>query len=180
MKGINAAMGNMEAFEKIVEAYGDLVFNVSLRMLHNREDAEEVSQEVFMTVYRKLKDFEGRSSLKTWIYRIAVNVAIDHGRRLAGRRNRTVEYDEAGDAATVEHAAVEIAEAEYKKRTVDRLLGELSEGQRACMVLRSVEGLSYEEIAGVLKIDVNAVRSRLKRARERMLTLREEVMHDEM
>lgn len=175
-----AVHGDVDAFEEIVRAYGDLVFNVSLRMLKHRQDAEEVVQEVFLTVHRKLKSFAGQSKLKTWIYRITVNAAINYSRRTGRMRDRTVEYDE--EALDPDHtrAVPDAADKEYAEHIIRHLLGLLSAEQRACVVLRSIEGLSYEQIAEALKIDVNSVRSRLKRARDKMLAAREEVMRYEL
>ena len=173
-----SARGDVEAFEDIVRAYGDLVFNVGLRIVRNRQDAEEVAQEVFLTLHRKLGSFEGRSGLKTWIYRITVNTAINYAKRGAGVKNKTVEYDE--DVAPIaQHGLMkEKVEMEYTANVVDKLLGMLSPQQRACIVLRSMEGLSYEDIARNMGIDINAVRSCLKRARDKMLAARKEVMRD--
>jgi len=171
-----AAQGDTDAFERILAAYGDFVFNVSLRMLRRREDAQEAAQEAFLTIYKKLCSFQQRSSLKTWIYRITVNTAINYSRRERRHRARAVSYDEESHPVAV--PAQLNTEAEYTGRMVDKLLGMLSEEQRACVVLRSIEGLSYEEIAAVLGIEVNAVRSRLKRAREKMLAVKSEVMTD--
>ncbi len=176
-----AAQGDAGAFEAILKSYGDLVFNVSLRVVRHREDAEEVAQEVFLTIYRKLKDFQWRSSFKTWVYRVTINTAINYAKRVAGMKNRSVEYNEAVHAGESSPSDVQqSAEKEYAQGVVDRLLGELSEEQRACIVLRNMEGLKYEEIAGVLGIDINAVRSRLKRARVKLLSVRDEVMANEM
>lgn len=177
---LRAARGESDAFEQILKAYGEVVYNVSLRVVRHKEDAEEVAQEVFLTLYRKLRGFEGRSSLKTWIYRITVNTAINFAKRAARMKDKTVGYDETNEPADAHSEAQERTEGEYAGKVVDRLLQMLSEEQRACIVLRNVEGLSYEEIAGALGININAVRSRLKRARERLLAVKEEVMADEL
>lgn len=172
-----AAEGDTEAFEEILTCYGDLVFNVSLRVLRSREDAQEATQDVFLTLHRKLRDFEGRSSLKTWIYRIAMNTAINYSRKVIPVRDRTVEYDEtAGDGYAGQVS--DRTEQEYAEHVVDQLLGLLSSEQRSCVVLRNIEGMSYEQIAQTLGIDINSVRSRLKRARDKMMARKEEVMRD--
>ncbi len=172
--------GDINAFEEILKAYGDLVFNVSLRVLRQREDAEEVSQDVFLTLHKKLRDFQGRSSLKTWIYRITMNAAINYSKRTAKMNNRTVEYDEGALSLDQQGVMPDVAEKEYSENVVGRLLGLLSVEQRACVVLRNIEGMTYEEIARALGIDINSVRSRLKRARDKMLVVKEEVMQHEL
>ncbi|MBF0121874.1 MAG: RNA polymerase sigma factor [Candidatus Omnitrophica bacterium] len=175
---MRAAHGDRDAFEDILRAYGDLVFNVSLRVLRHRQDAEEVSQEVFLTLHKKLRDFEGRSSLKTWIYRITMNVAINYLKRTARMKDKTVAYDD--EVLEQEGRAPDVVEKEYTENVIQRLLESLSPEQRACIVLRSIEGLSYQQIAETLGIDINSVRSRLKRAREKMLAMKEEVMQYEL
>ncbi|MBF0387433.1 MAG: RNA polymerase sigma factor [Candidatus Omnitrophica bacterium] len=175
-----AALGSTEAFEGILKGCGDFVFNVSLRMVRNRQDAEEVSQEVFLLIFRKLKEFQWRASFKTWVYRITVNTALNYIKRVAGMKDRSVEYNEDLHSTAQPGEVPAVAEKEYAQGVVDRLLGELTAEQRACIVLRNVEGLTYEEIAGALGIDINSVRSRLKRAREKMLSIKKEVMADEL
>ena len=177
---MRAARGDSDAFEEILKGYGDLVFNVSLRVLRHRQDAEEVSQDVFWTLYKKLRDFEGRSSLKTWIYRITMNAAINYAKRTARMKDRTVEYDEEAFGTDQHGGGPDVAEKEYAENVVQRLLDLLSPEQRACVVLRNIEGMSYEEIAQTLGIDINSVRSRLKRARDKMLAARKEVMQHEL
>ncbi len=175
-----AAEGDSDAFGEILKCYGDMVFNVSLRVLRNREDAEEVTQDVFLLLHRKLKGFEGRSSLKTWIYRITMNAALYRARGRDRMRKRTVTYDEQHSSNDQIVMPDDSVGKEYAQHTVTRLLGLLSVDQRACVVLRSIEGLSYEEIAKTLGIALSAVRSRLKRAREKMMASKSEVMDHEM
>jgi RNA polymerase sigma-70 factor (ECF subfamily) len=143
-------------------------------------DAEEVTQQVFLTIYQKLNKFQFQSSMKTWIYRIAINCAINYGRRMSRERDKMVEYNE------VFHSQSSIGESEKhihqedQEEIVNSLLKVLTPDQRACIVLRNIEGLSYQEIAETLKININTVRSRLKRAREQLLALRKKVVNDEL
>ncbi len=166
---IQAAQGDLPSFEVIYKAMAGFVYNVSLRMTHNTEDAQEVTQEVFLILYRKLKNFRAESSLKTWVYRIAVNYAINFTRKNARARNKMSEYHHSLTGVIVEGEAQKQIEKEHQKQCVDEILSVLNPHQRACMVLRNIEGLSYEQIAETLKITINTVRSRLKRAREKIL-----------
>ncbi len=87
---IEATEGNTEAFESIYKAYSGFVYNVAYRVVNNIDEAQEVTQEVFLAVYRKLKSFKFNSSLKTWVYRIAVNTAIDYSRKRSRDQDHVV------------------------------------------------------------------------------------------
>lgn len=175
-----AKEGDERSFEKIYQAYFSFVSNVSYRVVSTTEAAEEVTQEVFITIYRKIKGFRQESSLKTWIYRITVNCAIKYAQKKSKEKKRMVEYDENILAAPNQRdVRNKIDDADNEKK-VWELLGHLNLEQRTCIVLRTIEGLSYKEIAKTLKIPINTVRSRIKRARESMLALRKEVILNEL
>lgn len=175
-----AAQGDTEAFEQIYRTYSSFVFNVAFRMVEAREDAEEVVQEVFLIVHNKLKSFMFRSSLKTWVYRITVNCAIN----FLNKRNRDhkgrVEFDEDFGYSAGPSDLEKSLESQDVEHKVRQLLTLLNPDERACVVLRNVEGLSYEQIAQSLKVNINTVRTRLKRAREKMLKSGKEVIADEL
>lgn len=173
-----ASLGDRDCFKVIYNSAGGFVYNVAWRVVGSKEDAEEVVQEVFLTVHRKLREFRFQSSFKTWVYRIAINHAINHAKKRD--RNPTVEYDEATNAVSVHPRAGEQMEQEAKEKLVHKLLNSLNPEQRACIVLRNLEGLSYDEIASSLGININTVRSRLKRAREALMAFGKEVVHHEL
>jgi RNA polymerase sigma-70 factor (ECF subfamily) len=175
-----AAQGDLEAFEKIYRASSGFVYNVAFRLLHDPHDAEEITQDVFVTVYRKLKGFRYQSSLKTWIYRVTVNNAINHLKKKIKEREKRVPWED----NRVQHAQTdpfhETVDREHREHVIAGLLESLTPDQRTCLVLRDLEGLRYEEIAEILKINLNTVRTRIKRARERLLSLSQEVINDEV
>jgi len=175
-----ASKGDVESFEKIYRAYTDYVYNVAFRIVQNREDAQEVTQEVFISVYRNIKNFRFQAKLKTWIHRITVNKAINCTKKESKVKNKTVDYMDASIADNSLNPLDEKSEREDKEGMINKLLEALTPEQRACIVLRNIEGLSYKEIAQVLNIGINAVRSRLKRAREKVLALKNEVMANEL
>jgi len=177
---IKASKGDIDAFEFIYKAYSKPVLNVAFRILDNMVESEEVTQQVFLTVYQKLNKFQFQSSIKTWIYRIAINCAINYVRRISRERDRMVEYSEGLYSQSTVGEIEEHMNREEREETVNSLLKVLTPDQRACIVLRNIEGLSYQEIAETLKININTVRSRLKRAREQLLALRKKVMNDEL
>lgn len=178
---IQASEGNVEAFEKIYRATSDFIYNVAYRITNDREDAQEVTQNVFLKIYKNLKSFRFQSSFKTWIYRIAANTAINASKRRSKELSRRIEYN---DEIELKYAHEPIKETIDKKSNevlVKSMLNILNPDQRVCVVLRDIEGLSYKEIAETLKININTVRSRLKRAREALLTYRQRgVMNNEL
>ncbi|MFA6379211.1 MAG: RNA polymerase sigma factor [Candidatus Omnitrophota bacterium] len=160
-----AAQGDLKAFEHIYKDCASFVYTVALRMVHKREDAQEITQDVFVSVYKNLKHFEFRSSFKTWLYRITVNTALNRCKR--NHRQKTVTLDD-HQMQEVSFENPSLKSNVIGEDLVAHLLSCLNLDQRACVVLRNVEGLSYEEIAKSLNININTVRSRLKRAREQM------------
>jgi RNA polymerase sigma-70 factor, ECF subfamily len=169
-----AARGDMAAFEEIYKISSGYVYAVAYRVTGKKEDAEEVTQDVFISVYRNLRSFAFRSAFSTWIYRIAMNTAINLYRKRSKERGRTVPFDDA--MGTKDHAhkgddASRSLEKKDNEKLVQSMLGCLPEDQRACIVMKDLEGLKYEEIARALNINLNTVRSRLSRAREKLVSL---------
>lgn len=161
-----AAGGDIEAFEDIYRKTSTFVYNVALRITNNTEDADEVTQDVFMKIYRNLKNFNSLSSLNTWIYRITVNTAIN---RLKAEKKHTdgrIDCDPAVQPVSQKEGVRNNIDS---KERVSLLLSALNPDQRACIVLREIEGLNYREIARAMRININTVRSRLKRARQKLL-----------
>lgn len=164
-----AASGNMQAFEEIYRAASGFIYNVALRILRNSHDAQEVTQDVFMKIYHNLKSFAFRSAFRTWIYRIAVNTAIDRYRQILRQNKGRIDCEAVqiqGSGAPEVRSRVERLDSQAK---ISRLLDRLDPRQKTCVLLREIEGLSYKDIARVLRIPINTVRSRLKRARQALL-----------
>jgi RNA polymerase sigma-70 factor, ECF subfamily len=166
--------GDTVAFASLVKQNESMVFNLAARLLGDGEEARDVAQDVFLQVYRQLGRFQGRSSLKTWIYRIVVNQC--HNRRrfwLRRGRGKEEELDErlavpeaAGPRDEWHASPYERARSGELARKVQAGLLRLSFEQRSVLVLREVEGLSCEEVAQALGIPDGTVKSRLSRARE--------------
>lgn len=173
-----AQEGDMGAFEEIYKVYFSLVSNVAYRVVGNVEDAQEVTQDVFMNIYKNIRSFRFEAALKTWVYRITYNSAINHAKRQS-KHKKNVEYVEAVSAVESNNIHETIASGEMQQE-ISRMLAALNPDQRAVIVLRSIEGLSYEEIAQTINIPINTVRSRIKRAREALLAMKKEVFHHEM
>lgn len=164
-----ARQGHIGAFEDIYKETSGFVYNVALRITRNSADAQEVTQNVFLKIYRNLKSFAFRSAFKTWVYRITVNTAINYYRKSMKEQKRRVDFDDI--APTLANSSVtseNVIKSDNESR-LQSLLGLLSLEHKACLVLREIEGLSYQEIAVSLRIPINTVRSRLKRARQALL-----------
>lgn len=179
--------GDAQAFGRLVALHEGMVFNLAARLLGDPEEARDVAQEVFLQVYRTLDRFEGRSTLKTWIYRIVVNQSRNRQRWWRRRRKDRSCPIEALTPADEARLAEQAPGAEgpeerlarrERARAVQSALLELSFEHRAVLLLREVEGLSCEEIAGTLSLPAGTVKSRLSRARDALrcaLAGREEV-----
>ena len=170
-----AANGDREAFEKIVEAYEKYVFSICYRMTGNREDAADLSQEVFLKIWRGLPSFRFGCSFSTWIYRVTNNLCIDF-LRSRSRRADTISSDatnEDGDPLLPEAAdsaagPEELAAEADMRAQLYRAMDELDEEYKQALVLRAVSGLNYAEIAEILGIREGTVKSRISRAREKI------------
>lgn len=177
-----AVAGDAEAFEALVRRYQGWVFTLALRMLGDRGEAEDAAQEVFLKAYRGLKSFRGASRFSTWLYAIASNHCVNHAQAL-GRRPRPRggggggspggddppdPVDRLPDGAPRADALLEQAD---RDRIVHRELQHLTPEHRAVLVLRDIQGLTYEEIAQALGLELGTVRSRLHRARMEMKAL---------
>lgn len=157
-----AAQGDQAAFRLIVEHHSRAMFRLAFRLTQNEAQAEEVVQDTFMKVYRKLKDFKQDSSLRTWIHRITVNTAMDHLRR---KRHLEV-ATETGELPEVapEPAGLCAAEQQEIQERTQKLLQQLSPIERAALSLRHFEGHSIHEIAHALELGESACKQAIFRA----------------
>lgn len=166
---IKAQKGDIEAFEKIYRVASNYVYNLAFRITGNNEEAEEITQEVFLKIYSNLKYFQFRCAIKTWIYRITVNAAINASKKRSREIARRADFDEDILYKPTSEILKQRLDREENEVLVERLLKLLNPQQRACVVLRDIQRLSYKEIAQTLRININTVRSRLKRARQALL-----------
>jgi len=164
--------GERGAFDLLVLRYQHKVVKLVARLLRDPAEAEDVAQEAFVKAYRAIGSFRGDSAFYTWLYRIAVNTARN---TMASRQRRPVDYE--ADLSESQQSAVEsrmrdldtpeaAALTDEIHRTVNRAVEELPEDLRTAIILREIEGLSYEEIAEAMDCPVGTVRSRIFRARE--------------
>ncbi len=169
-----------EAFDEIVARYKDGIYNYIWRMISNREDAEDLTQEVFVRAFVAIKSFRRESKLRTWLYKIATNLCVDKYRR-AGLGKQIViplergRHDAEGckpfDLPDNTHDPQRVYERAALQAEVQKALSRLPEKLRAAIVLYDLEGMSYQEIAGALGCPVGTVKSRIFNARMRLRDL---------
>ncbi len=173
--------GEETAYETLIDRFQQPVYNLAARLLDNSRDAGDVSQEVFLKVFRSIAQFRGQSSLRTWVYRIAVN-EVHNRKRWVFRhtRNEVGLNEESGEAAVRERPIVDPSRSPFdhtfdreKHMLIEDALAAINPNFRAAVVLRDMEDLSYDEIAAVLQISIGTVKSRIMRGRE---ALREELL----
>jgi len=168
-------VGDRAAFSQLVEAYSGKLYRLSLKMLQNPQDAEDVLQETFIKAFKHIRNFDGRSSISTWLYRIATNEALMLLRR---KRPDMVSIEEPDQDGEPEQEPLQIVDwccmpeqellsGEARKR-LDDAVGRLPAGLRMTFLLRDVEGLSTAEAAEVQGLTETALKTRLSRARLRL------------
>ncbi len=162
------------AFKTIVDTWQDMVYNTVIGILQNAEDAEDVSQEVFVKVYESIQNFKGESKFSTWIYRIAVTKSLDHLRRkkrkkrfafiesLFGKKDEII-----NDPPDFFHPGVAL-ENKQDNAILFKAIAQLPQNQNTAFVLNKVEGLSYQEISKVMEMSESAIDSLLHRAKSNL------------
>ncbi len=170
--------GDGDAFETLVREHQTRVYNLALRMTGNEEDALDISQETFLKAWRTLGKYRGDCSLGSWLYRIASNLSIDLLRKNKRRQTeKVVSLDDPGEddrpleLPDLREEPQTILEREENRRAVWECLEKLPEEQKIILVLRDVNGLSYEEIAASMGLELGTVKSRIFRAREKLANL---------
>src|SRR5271170_5434128 len=164
--------GSDAAFDWLVSYYHSSVYNLVYGILGDAADAADVTQEVFLRAFRGIHGFRRGSSLKTWLYRISVRQALNH-RRWFWRHHRnqvSIDVEEPGknpalDLKDSEASPLEQCETHEMQATVRRALAQIPDAFRGAVILRDLEGLSYEEVAEVLEVSVGTVKSRILRGR---------------
>ncbi len=165
-------------FEDVYTEYRDMIFHLAYRLLGHFDDALDLTQDVFMTVYRKLDTFRGESSLKTWLYRIVANKAANRQRWWrVRRRGQTVSLHELNHAAMIRlnlslsggaPSPEQACAAREARKNLQRCLDRLPFKYRMVLLLRDIEAMSYEEIGNCLGLSLGTVKSRIARAREQL------------
>jgi len=166
--------GDEAAYEVLIARFQHPVFNMVSRLLNDPDETCDVVQEVFLKVFRNVGSFRVESSLKTWIYRIAVNEAYNHRRWFVRHRRPEVGLEAESEAGTTYHdrladparSPFDVAAGQEVQALIEDALTRLNPKFRTCVVLRDIEELSYEEIAEIERISLGTVKSRILRGRE--------------
>ncbi|MCL6478596.1 MAG: sigma-70 family RNA polymerase sigma factor [Peptococcaceae bacterium] len=163
--------GDLDAFEELVKRYESKVYSIAYRFMGNHADASDLAQEAFIRVYQALPTFRGESSFATWMYRITANACRDEIRKQQRHKNLYLEEVISQTGGRSSLAAAGLSPEESLERCeihdlVQRQLNGLSGDHRLILVMREIEGMSYEEIAASLDCTLGTVKSRLNRARQ--------------
>ncbi|HZS07565.1 MAG TPA: RNA polymerase sigma factor [Blastocatellia bacterium] len=163
-----AARGQAEAFEELYQRHHRRVYSLCLRMVANTTEAEDLTQEVFVQLFRKIGSFRGESAFTTWLHRMTVNQVLMHFRKRGVRLEKTTE--EGDELADVVQAGTERPQAMpvVDRIALDRAIAQLSPGYRSVFVLHDVEGYEHEEVAQALGISVGTSKSQLHKARMKL------------
>lgn len=175
--------GDEQAFAEAFHLYKGLVYTLCCKMLADRAEASDVTQEVFLTLFRKIHQFRGECSLKTWLYRVTLNQASNRNRwwkRRSGSKTRTITLglhqpdEKPCEVATDRPSPERAVHAAELRHALNLELSHLPFKQRTAVILRDVQGLSYEEISEITGVEVGTVKSRIARGREKLrVALRE-------
>lgn len=162
--------GDADAFGLLVQKYQDRIYSTILNYVNSVEEASDLAQETFVKAYSALNRFQGSSAFYTWLYRIAINTAIDHLRKRPAVRVDSLEDDrfkESGfePAAGLSADPLHALALKEEKAMLRQAIASLSEKLRTALILHDVEGLSQEEVAAILNVPVGTVKSRVSRAR---------------
>ena len=169
-----AAQGDTSAFRILFEDYHQRIFNVCLRIIGDRGEAEDITQDVFVKVYKALCSFRHQSAFGTWIYRIALNLSFNHVRknkkfrRISIREFESVSFSGAGQRMSDAARPDDMVEKKEQERIIARAIGTLPEKQRMAVILQRYEGHSVQSIAEHMHCSIESVQSLLQRAKKNL------------
>lgn len=161
--------GDQEALKEIFDRYRERVYRIAYGVVRHREDALDIVQEVFIKLFRSIKSFEGKSRFYTYLFRMTLNTAIDHSRKM--KKALVSSIDEEGGYVpvdAVENRPDRIAARKELEKRINMAMDKLPRDQKAAIILREVEGLSYQEMAEAMECSIGTVMSRLHYARKKL------------
>lgn len=165
-----ASGGDPSAFNRLMETHERRMYAVALRMCANREDAQDCLQEAMLRIYRSISSFKSQSSFATWVYRITMNTCLDELRKKKNKQNTSLDslldmgWSPQDETSSPERQTIQEEARQYLHKAIQTL----PEDMRSAIVLRDIQGLTYEEIAQALDINVGTIKSRISRGREKL------------
>jgi RNA polymerase sigma-70 factor (ECF subfamily) len=165
-----AAQGDMQAFEELFRQHRRLVYGLSLRMTQDVAEAEDVTQEVFVLLFRKIGGFRGEASFTTWLHRLTVNQVLMRFRKTKSRREDSLEDEDLSPHESVSPASPRASQM-IDRITLESALAKLPPGYRAAFILHDIEGYEHEEVARILGCAVGTSKSQLHKARTKLRKL---------
>jgi len=164
-----AQSGDIDAFEDLIRAYEKKIYSIAYNMMNNREDAQDVTQETVLKIYRSLRMFNGKSTFSAWIYKVTTNTCLDELRK---RKHTSLSIEkmaedglQLGDEA---YSSEELLSQKLLGQRISTEIDTLSTDYKLMIVLRDVQGMSYQEIADMTGISIGTVKSRINRARKQL------------
>ena len=178
---LRAKKGDLQAMNALITKYQGYVFNLVYRHINHYDEARECTQEVFISAFKSIRSFQMRSSFKTWIYRVAVNRAIhdfhkkkrrDHAtfylRDVSNPKDNESRSDREYDIPDMDRIPYKELEKKERKKVLQQAIAMVKDIYRTPLILRDIEGLSYDEIGEILNVDLGTVKSRISRGRENL------------
>ncbi|MCP3960954.1 MAG: RNA polymerase sigma factor [bacterium] len=169
-----AAKADPRAWDEIIERYGERIFNLAYKFSGNQPEAEDLTQDIFLKLYRNLDRYRGDVPLMAWALRLSRNLCIDHYRHHRTRRSAETVSEEVLEHLPSGDDPQRHSQRRERRRLVHQVLAEMSENLASVLMLRDLQGLTYEEIAGFFEVPVGTIKSRLNRGRRELVRRVEE------
>ncbi len=170
-----AQNGDGDAFNQLMDDYFKKIYNIAFRMANNADDAADMTQEIMIKLFKNISSFSGNSKFSTWVYRVATNTCLDELKKLKRHKNFSIDKDIETDDGEYSYEVEDISpspetlsEQKELKSIVASAIGMLNPDHKAVLVLRDIQGLSYDEIARIVKCTEGTVKSRISRARAQL------------
>jgi len=167
------ARGDFSAFEEFIIDYEKLIYNIAYKMFNNVEDAKDISQEVMIKIYKNISKCRDFKSIKTWVYTITYNACIDEIRKRKGKQTQSIYEDIDTEDGSIEKqipssepTPEEVVIKKEKQKMVRNAINKLSYEHKSVIIMRDIEGLSYDDISKITNLSLGTVKSRIARARK--------------
>lgn len=164
-----AARADPAAWDEVIERYGQRIYNLAYRFAGNRQEAEDLTQEIFLKLYGNLHRYRGDVPLLAWALRLSRNLCIDHYLHHRSRLRSETVSDELLEHLPAAEDTGRRTRERVRRQLVHQALAEMTEGQASVLMLRDLQGLTYQEIAGFYEVPVGTIKSRLNRARKELV-----------